>query len=233
MTAVQLPLDLQFRPAYGRDDFLITRSNQEAVALVDAWPQAWGGFPALTIYGLSGSGKSHIAAVWAQRANAITLTPVEFEKAMFQDLIQKGVNIVLERLDLLTGDREREQKIFHLYNAQQAGKKSLLLTSHRPPAQLEFSLNDLASRLRASPAVEIHQPDDDLLAYVLAKQLHDRGLSVNDKTVRYVVERMERSWPEMERLVELITRRATADKKGVTLPLVREILLDDLNHVAD
>ncbi len=226
MAAVQLPLDLQFRPAYGREDFLITRSNQDAVAMVDAWPQSWGGFPALTIFGAVGSGKSHLAAVWAQKTQAKILTPDAFEKSLFQDLVGQPHHVVLERLDLLTGDAEREQKIFHLYNALGAAKKSVLLTSHIAPGQMNFGLRDLQSRLRASPAVHIHQPDDDLLCYVFAKQLHDRGLSVSDKVVRYAVGRMERSWAAMDAMIAELSTRATAEKKGITMPLVREVLKD-------
>lgn len=224
MTAVQLPLDLRFRPAYGREDFLITSSNQDAVALVDAWPQSWGGFPALTIFGPVGSGKSHLAAVWAQKAGALVLSAEDFLKADLGGLIDEPRNIVLERLDLLNSDAAREQKIFHLYNAMGAAQKYLLLTSHVAPGQMEFGLRDLQSRLRASPAVQIHQPDDDLLCYVFAKQLHDRGLAVTDKIVRYAVGRMERSWAAMDALVETLSVRATAEKKGITMTLVREVL---------
>lgn len=225
--ALQLPLDLQFRPAYGREDFLITASNRDAAALIDAWPQSWGGFPALTIFGAGGSGKSHLAAVWAQRTEAEILSPAEFEALDIESFVQAARPLVIERLDLITGDTQREQKMFHLYNALNAAKVTMLLTSHLSPQKLEFALRDLQSRLRASPAVEIHQPDDDLLAYVLAKQLNDRGLSIVDKVALYAVGRMERSWAAMDQLVADITTRATAEKKGVTLPLVRDILMQD------
>lgn len=224
MSAVQLPLDLQFRPAYGREDFLVTASNQDAVALIDAWPASWGGFFALTIYGAAGSGKSHIAAVWAQKAHARVLSPEIFGATPTEDLLENPQNLVIERLDLLTGDLKREQKLFHVYNALGAAGKTILLTSHIAPAKLEFVLQDLQSRLRASTAVQIHQPDDDLLCYVLAKQLHDRGFATTDKVVRYAVERMERSWAAMDRLVADLSARATSEKKGITLPLVRDAL---------
>ena len=227
MSALQLPLDLQFRPAYGRDDFLITTSNAQAVALVDAWPNGWGDFPALTLFGAGGSGKSHLACVWAKRAGARILIAEEFSALAFEDLTAQNHPLVIERLDLLVGDAAQEQKLFHIYNAFKAAQLSLLLTSQVPPAHLKFSLNDLASRLRGSPAVEINQPDDDLLSYVFAKQLHDRGLSVTDKVTSYAIGRMERSWAAMETTVAELARRATAEKKGITLPLVKDVLLDE------
>lgn len=225
MTALQIPLDLQFRPAFGREDFFVTGSNASAVGLIDAWPQSWGGFPALTIFGPAGSGKSHLAAVWAQQAKARSLTAANFTASSIESLIAERKNLVLERLDLLVGDSGQEHKIFHLYNACKAADLYLLLTSHLAPSRLEFSLPDLASRLRASSAVEIHQPDDDLFCAVLIKQLHDRGFIVADKVALYAVERMERSWPAMSGLVDWLTRNATAEKKGITLPMIRRGLL--------
>lgn len=226
MRTVQLPLDLQFRPAYGRDDFLVTGSNKDAVAMIDAWPSSWGGFPALTIFGPAGSGKSHLAAVWAKRTDAASLSPAQFAQMEPHDIVALERHVALERLDLLSGDEKLEQKLFHLYNAMNAGKHSLLLTSHVAPAKIDFALRDLSSRLRASSAVEIRQPDDDLFCYVLAKQLHDQGFVVPEKVAKYAVERMERSWPVMDSLVALLALRATAEKKGITVALVRAALLE-------
>jgi chromosomal replication initiation ATPase DnaA len=225
MEAKQLPLDLRFRPSYGRDDFLVTGSNREAVAMIDAWPRSWGGFPALTLYGPGGSGKSHLASVWTRMTDAKILSPDTFADAAAEELAGQTGSLVIERLDLLTGDEEGERKLFHLYNTAKAAEKFILLTSHLSPARMEFSLRDLESRLRASPAVEIHQPDDDLLCHVFAKQLHDRGLVITERLVRYAVGRMERSWGTMERIVTELATRATAEKKGITFPLVRDILL--------
>jgi chromosomal replication initiation ATPase DnaA len=64
----QLVLDLPLRPALSREDFLVTPSNQAAVALIDQWPQ-WPG-PAALIIGPAGSGKSHLVEVWRQRSGA-------------------------------------------------------------------------------------------------------------------------------------------------------------------
>lgn len=227
MSALQLPLDLQFRPAYGRNDFLITKSNADAAALIDAWPQAWSGFPALTLWGAGGSGKSHLACVWAQKAQAQILTLEQFSAAPLEDLLNASIHYVIEKLDQAAGDAAQEQKLFHLYNGLKASGRSMLLTSQIPPAQLSFTLADLASRLRAAPAIEIHQPDDALLSYVFAKQLHDRGFSVSEKTIQYAIGRMERSWQAMEKTVAALTSRATATKKGITLLLVREVLGDE------
>ena len=67
----QLVLPLETRSASGRADFIVAPGNQQAVAFVDSWPD-WSA-PAAALYGPPASGKSHLAAVWAERAGAAIL----------------------------------------------------------------------------------------------------------------------------------------------------------------
>ena len=62
--AAQLVLPLEPRSAQGRADFLVAPVNERAVAFVDSYP-GWPA-PAAVLYGPAASGKSHLAAVWAQ-----------------------------------------------------------------------------------------------------------------------------------------------------------------------
>ena len=60
----QLPLELPFRQLAGRDDFIVSECNVLALASIDQWPNWRGNYRALNIVGPSGSGKSHLAAIW-------------------------------------------------------------------------------------------------------------------------------------------------------------------------
>lgn len=221
----QIPFDLKFLPSYGREDFMVTASNGLAAHYVENWPAEWLPFPALTLYGPKGCGKSHLAAVWAEKCEARTLSVSQMASVEARDLIEQGKNLVIDRLDLLVGDRGSEEKLFHLYNSFQRDGLFLLFMSHVSPQKLDFVLPDLASRLRASPVAQIEPPDDELLSRVLAKRLHDSGLNVPENVVSYAVMRVERSWAAMDRLVELILTKATSEKRAVTIPLVRDILI--------
>ncbi len=64
----QLVLDLAHRQALGAEDFLVSRSNSEAVELIDRWPD-WP-HPASVVIGTQGSGKTHLAHVWQLRSSA-------------------------------------------------------------------------------------------------------------------------------------------------------------------
>ena len=66
----QLTFDLPLDPRYGREDFLVSPANEAPYGLVEAWPD-WAD-TVLLLQGPPGSGKSHLASIWASRAHAWT-----------------------------------------------------------------------------------------------------------------------------------------------------------------
>lgn len=226
--AQQLPLDLKSIPALGREDFFVSSCNEFAVHWIEKWPTGWLPFPALILYGQRGSGKTHLAEVWRKLANADFLSADDFIKLSQDDLLSRRQNLVIDRIDMLMGDRTQEEKLFHLYNHCQQSGIFFLGLSRISPENLNFEIKDLASRLRAAPNAEIAAPDDDLLLKVLAKRFHDQGYNVAEPALTFTVSRMERSWEALDHLVNDAIKLATAQKKQITLPLLRDLLVTDI-----
>lgn len=217
--ARQLVLDLPLRPALGRADFLVSACNEEAVAWIDRWPD-WPG-AGLVLYGPEGAGKSHLAAVWQTAAHACP-APDRWQNA------ELDVPQLLEDAEIrLRPGREAEEDLLHLYNATRAAGGSLLLTARQPPARWDVSLPDLASRLKALPAVAIEAPDDALLGALATKLFEDRQVTVKDDVIRYLVTRVERSFPGLQRVVEAIDRLALASGKPIGHATVRQVLASE------
>lgn len=223
--AIQIPLDLGHRTAMGRDDFLIAPGNQDAVAWIDLWPE-WPA-PALILYGPIASGKSHLCAVWRERARAQAVDARSLNENTARDIAQSGQHIVLDDIDALVGNVAGEKGLFHLYNIFKEEKRTLLLTMTDAPVRRAFALPDLASRLRAAPAVAIREPDDHILAAVLVKLFNDRQLRVSDDVITYILPRIDRSFEAVRTLVESIDSRTLAEKRAVSVPLVKTLLAGD------
>ena len=220
--ALQLPLDLGHRPAFDRADFLVAPSNETAVAMIDSWPD-WQSH-ALILHGPAASGKSHLGAVWQARSRAVRLTPDALESA--DSFTSDSTDILLEGGDFAIGTRDGEAGLLHIYNMIRETGGSLLMTMRARPQALEFALPDLASRLRAVPAVAIEQPDEQLLAAIIVKMFHDRQLHIAAEVLNYILPRMERSFAAAHNLVEAVDKRALAEKRAITIPLVRQIMME-------
>jgi chromosomal replication initiation ATPase DnaA len=87
-----------------------------------------------------------------------------------------------------------------------------------------LALPDLKSRLMAAPAAELGSPDDTLMAVVLTKLFSDRQIFVPQEVIEFILPRIERSFLSLRDIADKIDRRALAEKRPVTVPLVKEIL---------
>jgi chromosomal replication initiation ATPase DnaA len=206
----QLVLELPHRSAFAAEDFLVSRSNAAAVELVDAWP-AWPHWAAI-VQGPEGSGKSHLANVWRLKSNAGRVAAAAFDDAALP-LLDAHKALLVE--DLHQGVRD-QRALFHALNLAREHKHSILVTSRLAPGEMEFSLPDLRSRLRALPLVPIAPPDDGLLQAVLVKLFADRQLEVEPHVVSYLCRHMERSMQAANRVVADVDRLALAMQRKVT-----------------
>jgi DnaA regulatory inactivator Hda len=213
----QLPLNLGHRPALGADDFLVAAPNQEAVAWLDRWP-GWPA-PALVLEGPAGSGKTHLAHVFAARAGATLLAAAALEVARLPELLGTARAAALD-----DAEAAEEQAFLHLYNMLAERSGHLLVLARRPPARWGISLADLRSRLLAAPVAHLLPPDDALLSAVLVKLFADRQLQVGEDVVAYLLARLERSFEAAQRAVAALDRAALAAQRRITVPLAREVL---------
>lgn len=220
----QIPLDLGHRPALGREDFLIAPPNADAVEWIDRWPE-WPA-PALVLYGAPASGKSHLAAVWQSKTNAATVDTTTLSAQSADKISALGEHLVLDHIDPWFGDRAAETTLFHLYNIMKEEQRTMLLTMRMAPTHVPFCIPDLASRLRAAPAISIQTPDDMLLSAILVKLFADRQLQISHDVIMYLLPRMERSFAAVYDLVEAADKLALAEKRAISVPLMRRVLLE-------
>lgn len=217
----QLALPLSLPPARGRADFVVSPANAVALAQISGWRDWPSGKLALT--GPEGSGKSHLAHIWAAEAGGVILGPADLAETPADALAQWG-RIVVEDAETIAGDREAEVALFHLHNLVLADGGLLLLTAREEPARWPVGLADLASRLAATPVARLEPPDDALLAAVLAKLFADRQLAVAPALIDWLVRRMERTLDAARRTVDAIDRRALAEGRAVGQRLAAEVL---------
>jgi len=209
-------------PTFARGDFVLSDGNREALAWLDRWPD-WPA-PALAVSGPPGSGKTHLARIWATRANAAVLDAPDLEGKSVPDLT--ALSEAHARILIDHADRAPERALFHLYNLMRERRGHLLLVAELPPAHWRISLPDLASRLRAAPAVAVAPPDDELLGSIILKQLSDRQLHAGPGVVQYLVARMERSAETARRVVAALDQRALSERREIDRRLAADVLAE-------
>lgn len=214
----QLTFDLPHEESFRRDDFLESPANAAALALVDRWPE-WPG-RAATIVGPHGAGKSHLAAIWAERAGARIVAGHSLVRAEVPAQLATGA-LVVE--DVTPGNID-EAALFHLFNYAREDEAYLLLTAPQRIDGAGFQLPDLVSRLRSIPSVILAPPDDGLLSAVLVKLFADRQLAVGEGVIAYLLPRIERSLAGARAAVAKLDRAALSRGRAVSRQLAAEVL---------
>jgi chromosomal replication initiation ATPase DnaA len=193
----QLALPLAWQAARGRSDFFVSTANAAAVRFLDDW-SIWP-LPVALLTGPEGSGKSHLAAIFARRANA-----------------------------RLIDDADRmadEEFLFHGWNEAIEAQRPLLLTARSAPADWGVRLPDLLSRLNATPAVRIGAPDDALLEALFAKLWRDHGVTIAPEVSAHVLARIERSFSAVARAVARLDAAALEQQRPISVALARGLTL--------
>jgi chromosomal replication initiation ATPase DnaA len=214
----QLAFDLPLDPRFGAEDFLVSPSNERAYGLIERWPE-WPD-TILRLVGPPGSGKSHLAAIWATRANAWTVGAADVVGGRVPHLVSQGA-LVIEDADRAERD---EAALFHLLNLARERRCALLLTSAAPVERWDLRTPDLLSRLRLAPSVALDPPDDALLRSVLVKLFVDRQLVVDTSVVDYLALRIERSLARAREVVAALDREALSRGRRITRPMAAEVV---------
>jgi len=216
----QLSFDLPVRTALGREDFFVSSANSAAVTLIEDW-RDWPGHK-LLIAGPEGSGKTHLAHVWADGSGARIAAAADLRSENVPALATGP--IAIDDCDGIAGNRSAEEALFHLHNLAIAERHPILFTARLTPGRWRLGLPDLASRMQATPVARLGAPDDALLQAVMMKLFMDRQLSPSPETIPFLVRRIDRSFSAARRIVEALDATSLEQSRPINRRLAAHVL---------
>ena len=191
----QIALPLDWPQAAEEDRFLVSEANREAFDHFRHW-SLWP-VKATLLTGPRRSGRTLLARTFCARVDG----------------------------QLIDGaDRHDEEELFHAWNRAQEYQRPLVMIVDEVPPAWAIALPDLRTRIAVTPVARIAEPDDALFRGIVELLFADRGLHIPGEALRFISERIERSYYMAERAVEAIDRFAIADRARLTLPTIRRAL---------
>lgn len=217
--AQQLSFDLPAKTALGREDFFVSPANALAVAMISA--SSWPGNK-LVLTGPAGSGKTHLAHVWAGETGGHIIKAMDLRHDDVPTLAQGPVAV--ENVPEIADDPDKQKTLFHLHNLVLAEGHALLMTGRLAPKFWELPLADLQSRVQGAHHVALDPPDDALLCAVLAKLFIDRQLNPKPDVISYLVKHIDRQFDTAAQVVERLDRAALSERRVISRTFAARLL---------
>src|SRR3984885_9361878 len=215
----QLAVALDHAESYAREDFLSGHCNEGPLGLIDSWPD-WPA-RAIVLIGPEGSGKTHLATIWAAAAGARVVSAHSLEEADLPAALATGALVVEDAAAIID-----QRALFHLINLAREEGGYLLFTARTLPSLWPVTLADVVSRLRALPVVTLYAPDDATLRGVIVKLAADRQLALDESVVGYLSTHIERSFAAARSAVIALDREALRQGRPPSRTLAAEIFRD-------
>ncbi len=241
-------LNANLNPKYTFDTFVVGKNNELAHATALAVAEDPGGYGnPLFIYGGVGLGKTHLMHSVAHyvlakkpNKNILYVTSEVFTNELISSIKNqrneefktkyRNVDMLLiDDIQFIVGKESTQEEFFHTFNSLYEAKKQIIISSDKPPKDIEGLEDRLISRFKVGLTVDVQPPNYETRMAILNKRAELDGISVDQECMHYVAENIKSNIRELEGALNQIHNFSRLKNKPITLDLVEEALQNVIN----
>ena len=240
--------EAHLNPKYTFDTFVVGSNNKFAQAAALAVAESPGDtYNPLFIYGGAGLGKTHLMHSIAhfiidhdENSKVLYVTSEEFTNELIET-IRNGNNsamtkfrekyrnidvLLVDDIQFIIGKESTQEEFFHTFNALHSAKKQIIISSDKPPKDMEILEDRLRSRFEWGLIVDISSPDYETRMAILRKKEELDGYQIDDAVIEYIAKNIKSNIRELEGALNKIMAYANLEKSEINLPLAEKVLKD-------
>lgn len=237
-------VDSNLNPAYSFENFVEGDCNRLARSAGFAVSNKPGGtaFNPLLIYGGVGLGKTHLAhAIGIGIKNQFPNKTVlyvgsekfahQFIDALRNDSTNDFIHfyqmvdvLIIDDVQFFSGKEKTQDVFFHVFNHLHQNGKQIILTSDKPPVELEGMEQRLLSRFKWGLSADLGTPDLETRIAILEKKMYGNGIELPREVVEYLAYSINTNIREMEGAWTSLLAQASLNKKAITLDLAKQMI---------
>ena len=240
--------EANLNPRYTFGTFVVGSNNKFAHAASLAVAESPGEiYNPLFIYGGVGLGKTHLmhsVAHFILERNPSTkilyTTSEEFTNELIE-AIRNGNNtamtkfrekyrnidvLLIDDIQFIIGKESTQEEFFHTFNALHSAKKQIIISSDKPPKDMEILEDRIRSRFEWGLLADISSPDYETRVAILRKKEEMDGYNLDDSIIEYIAKNIKSNIRELEGSLNKIIAYANLEKREVTMELAETVLKD-------
>jgi chromosomal replication initiator protein len=240
----KLDIDPRLNPENSFENFIEGECNRLARSAGYAVSKNPGGtaFNPLLIYGDSGLGKTHLAQAIGIEVKELfpdkTVLYVNANKfqTQFVDAIRNNNKndflhfyqmidvLIIDDVHEFAGKEKTQDTFFHIFNHLHQSGKQLILTSDKPPVELQGMESRLLSRFKWGLSADLQAPDFETRMAILKKKTYNDGIELPEEVLEYISTHISDNIRELEGALISLLAQSTLNKKEITLDLTKEMI---------
>ena len=245
------PVTLQnanLNPKYTFDSFVVGANNNLAHAASLAVAESPGEiYNPLFIYGGVGLGKTHLMHSVAHfilknnpSAKILYVTSEKFTNELidairnknnvstteFREKYRNNDVLLIDDIQFIIGKESTQEEFFHTFNALHSAKKQIIISSDKPPKDMEILEDRIRSRFEWGLLADISSPDYETRVAILRKKEEMDGYNLDDSIIEYIAKNIKSNIRELEGSLNKIIAYANLEKREVTMELAETVLKD-------
>lgn len=235
-------------PKYTFDTFVVGSNNKLAHAASVAVAESPGEvYNPLFIYGGVGLGKTHLMHSIAHfvlqkrpQSKVLYVTSEYFTNELIES-IRNGNNttmskfrekyrnidvLLIDDIQFIIGKESTQEEFFHTFNSLHGAKKQIIISSDKPPKDMEILEDRLRSRFEWGLIVDISSPDFETRMAILRKKEELDGYQIDDQVIEYIAQNVKSNIRELEGSLNKIMAYANLENREINLALAEKVLKD-------
>ena len=246
------PVTLQnanLNPKYTFDSFVVGANNNLAHAASLAVAESPGEiYNPLFIYGGVGLGKTHLMQSIANfilknnpKAKILYVTSEKFTNELidairnknnistteFREKYRNNDVLLIDDIQFIIGKESTQEEFFHTFNALHEAKKQIIISSDKPPKEIETLEKRLRSRFEWGLTVDIQSPDYETRMAILRKKEEMEGYNIDNEVIKYIATNIKSNIRELEGALTKIVALSKLEKnREINIALAEKALKD-------
>lgn len=235
-------------PRYTFDTFVVGGNNSFAHAASLAVAESPGEvYNPLFLYGGVGLGKTHLMHSIAhfilqqKPETKVLYVTSEFFTNELIEAIRNGNNtamskfrekyrsidvLLIDDVQFIIGKESTQEEFFHTFNDLHGAKRQIILSSDKPPKDMETLEARLRSRFEWGLIADISSPDYETRMAILRKKEELDGYNIDDEVIKYIATNIKSNIRELEGALNKLIACAKLEKKEITVDLAQKALQD-------